>query len=501
MSEAFNVVSVGLPAQEFYVRCQVAVERQVPVMTEFAVRLLHVVERLPVDAFATYFGLDSSECRDLLNSLAQEGLIEEQDGLLNLTSYAAARFVTSDDGVPRFTKIAERKARTVFDLATFTPLPGRVTSAPYWDNTLELDWSREQANSSNTIDRATEAFHRHFAEIERINHQNESRRAYSVYKVEEIAAGKRNSLPIPITFSIDIDGKVNYEFVDELSFLPEALRSRVIQLAAKRIGALDKSPDQFQGFVTVFEDEVLSRYSNLGGLKFDDYIREVHASGLGATYDTGQTSSLLGALYMPRNHSQLLAGLKRGFRELAKLPEDVRPNELFWVIPDDILWGRTELLREFVQAIHIAADEEFETTIEISAVCSADQSESHSKLKQRAWPLLDAGFSDVLLGPGIPSAERFELLLLPGCFMATLYHARASDSSVNVPVGFQTANKRKLKKAMTFLQRVCETKLYRAYRGGESGDKQISLTEVSAGDFLYFKTLTSLEVKSDSAAE
>ncbi len=113
---------------------------------------------------------------------------------------------------------------------------------------------------------------------------------------------------------------------------------------------------------------------------------------------------------------------------------------------------------------------------------------------------MDAGFSDVLLGPGIASAERFELMLLPGAYMAALYHASASDSSVNVPVGFQTSNKRKLKKAMVFLQRACETKLHRAYRGGEPGERQITLAEVSAGDFLHFKSYMQVEVRVEPPA-
>ena len=82
--------------------------------------------------------------------------------------------------------------------------------------------------------------------------------------------------------------------------------------------------------------------------------------------------------------------------------------------------------------------------------------------------------------------------------MAALYHASASDSSVNVPVGFQTSNKRKLKKAMVFLQRACQTKLHRAYRGGEPGDRQITLADVSAGDFLHFKSYTQSDVSAQA---
>lgn len=489
--EAFNVVSVGLPTQEFFVRCQVTVERQVPVMTEFAVRLLHIADRIPVSVFATYFGLGGSECRDLIDSLAQEGLMEVQDDLISLTSYASARFVTSEDGIPRFTKIAERKTRTVFDLATFSPLPSRVASGANWGNTLELDWSREQDSSSNTVDRASDAFHRNFTEIERINQSDETRRAFSVYKVEEISAGKRNTLPIPITFTIDASGQVNYDFADELNYLPETLRSRVIQLAAERIGSLEKKQDHFNEFVSVFEDEVLRRYVEPDGMRFGDYIREVHATDVGVTYDTGQTNSVLGALYMTRNMTQVVSAIKRSFSQISRLPEDERLHEIFWVLPETLLWGRTELVKNLLQVIQEAAEEEFGFSIEITAVCSTDQFESESRLAQVARPLLDAGFSDVLLGPGLSNAERFELLLLPGFYMAALYQASAAGSSVHVPVGFQTTNKRKLKKAMVFLQRICEKKLFRAYRGDDIGDRQISISEISAGDFLYFSSQTS----------
>ncbi len=39
MRERFNTVAVAIPAQLFNVRCHVTIDRQVPVMTDFAVRL------------------------------------------------------------------------------------------------------------------------------------------------------------------------------------------------------------------------------------------------------------------------------------------------------------------------------------------------------------------------------------------------------------------------------------------------------------------------------
>lgn len=48
MRERFNTVAVAIPAQLFNVRCHVSIDRQVPVMTDFAVRLLHLSGPLEV---------------------------------------------------------------------------------------------------------------------------------------------------------------------------------------------------------------------------------------------------------------------------------------------------------------------------------------------------------------------------------------------------------------------------------------------------------------------
>ncbi len=108
MRERFNTVAVAIPAQLFNVRCHVSIDRQVPVMTDFAVRLLHLSGPLEVGALREYFGLSASELRNLLELLREEGLVGETNGRISLTSYAESRFAGSSEGMPRFTRIAER---------------------------------------------------------------------------------------------------------------------------------------------------------------------------------------------------------------------------------------------------------------------------------------------------------------------------------------------------------------------------------------------------------
>lgn len=507
MLEKFNSVALGVPAQQYYVRCHVSVERQVPVMTDFAVRLIHLAEKIDFEVFREYFGLAGHEANELVEVLKSEGLAQDSEGILSLTSYALARFVASDDGVPRFTRIVERQSHPIFNLLTFSPLK-RARNGGYWDNTLDLNWETEENGSSHTLDYASEAFHRYFNDIERLDKDDENKRAYSVYKIEEISSGKRFNVPVPMDFYIDIDGNIEYRLEDN-ALLPEDLKSKLTQLTADRVGKMVTHPDFFAEFPMIFDDSVLKRYmpeitqsgASKGGtltLKkserieflFSKYVKEVHAEGNGEVYDTEKSQAMLGALYMPKNLEKLLKGLEKSLRHFAnnKYPETPFPTEMFWVIPESELWGRTEMLKESVLAIYKVIEKEWGEVVDIVAVCNAGQSDRRDSLLTKARLLLNAGFNDVLLGPSPAMSERFELLVLPGVHVAALYQWKTPASEfLSVPIGFISEHKMKLAKSLVFLRRVCASKLYRAFWGNaDDGDgNRLMLNDVLAPEFLY----------------
>ena len=507
MRERFNTVAIGVPAQQFLVRCHVSVERQVPVMTEFAVRLLQLTNRMDIDAFRTYFGLRGHEAQDLLDILRGEGLVEESEGTLSLTSYAIARFVGTDDGLPRFTKIAERQSRPIFELLSFSPLP-RVSSSNYWDNTLDLNWNDSGGTFDRTIDNAQEAFNRHFHEIERLDKDDETKRAFDVYKIDAITAGKRFNVPLPIHFEVGIDGSVDYS-LEGLELLSAELKSVIVKLTADRVGKLPQLPDHFSDFVKVFEDELLAKYfrkesQNHGGadrgilslasnyFDFSTYIHDVHGAQDGQYYDEKHSRALLGALYLEKNQTRILEMLAfalRSFKEKSTA-ETVYPTEMFWVIPDSELWGRTDLIRTIVESLRKTVEREWGEPVDLVAVCNAPQSETQDRLRKKSRLLLEAGFTDVLLGPTAPIAGRFEMLILPGIQAAAMYHWKVPNSDVvSVPLGFSTSHPAKLRKLLVFLQRACSSMLYRAFQNTEesAGDTKFRLDQASSSDFLYLK--------------
>lgn len=509
MRERFNTVAVAIPAQLFNVRCHVSIDRQVPVMTDFAVRLLHLSGPLEVGALRQYFGLSASELRNLLELLREEGLVGEANGRISLTSYAESRFTASSDGLPRFTRIAERQSRPVFELLSYTPLP-KALSSNYWDNALELKWNADDPDAGKTIDKAEAAFHKHFLDIERFELEDVNRRAYACYKVDEIHAGRPFSVPLPVHFEVDVEGNVEFEIDTQLELLPESLRSQVRTLTADRIAAISTRNNYLRTFIELFDDELLARYlltpsangektmlikpdGRIGLRKdpvidFGRYVHDVHGQANGEVYDAGKSQALLGALYMPKCQSRLLSGLRKALAAFKKITDAALPAAVFWVIPDSELWGRTSLVRDLIGSIQAVLKEGLGSPLEVVAIAPCRQDENRDRLVKRARLLLDAGFNRVFLGPYQPKQECFEVLLIPGTFGAATYQwVVPSADRYTVPLGFVTQSDAKLQKMAEFSRTVLASSLHGSGRGNgsTSEDRRFWFNDADVSDFSF----------------
>lgn len=330
---------------------------------------------------------------------------------------------------------------------------------------------------------------------------------------------------MPVHFEVDVDGNVEFDIETQLLALPEELRSTVFKLTADRVARQPQHPDHFSAFVSVFSDEVLAKYlrqdralsddakgqpdvigktesgrgvGSAARFDFGSYVREVHGGADGLEYDSGRSRALLGAMYMPKNQERFLAAFIRALKRFKSKSDTTTsfPTEMFWVLPESDLWGRTELVRSFVEAIRAASAKEWGEPVDLIAVCTAGQAETMERVRRRANLLLDAGFSDILLGPTLPTSERFEVLLLPGVSAAALYQWKVPTSDVvSVPIGFYSETDARLRKLLVFLRKVCDLKLHRAFRGsGEDGeDRKLKVVDALPTDFDYLDRFLNID--------
>jgi hypothetical protein len=213
-------------------------------------------------------------------------------------------------------------------------------------------------------------------------------------------------------------------------------------------------------------------------------------------YDDNQSRALLGALYMPKNQGRVVEALATAAERFKKAATaDTRfPSEILWVIPDSDLWGRTELVRGFIERLNAAVAKAWGEPIKVLGIAPAPQDEKMERTRRRGNLLLDAGFSEVFLGPSIAMFERFEGLILPGVFGAAMYQWKVPSMDVlSVPVGFSTRSPRSLSRLAALARNAGSGAFHRIRRGSGKDGEDFKLKYVTAApsDFLHLEAFIS----------
>lgn len=450
MRTRFNSITVAIPAQKFDIRCHVSLERSVPVMTEFAIRLLHIVGAMTLEQVRDYFGLDNHEVRELIGILKAENLIDEECDTLCLSSYAMTRFESSTDEAPRFTSIVERRKQVTFELLTFRHLPRDVSSA-HTNCALELKLPAN-LNYENTVEQAERAFVDQFYDIERLGTTDEQKRAFDVYKVDEITANRRFNLPYAVHFEVDFAGQVEQVFDEQLNLSPEL--KELLESSVSDTVHATKPPgkENVSKFAREFKDELIRSFVQPDGFAFSDYVSKVHATR-NIRYSTDDVFPFFGAAYLPGNVDtlkKLLKGAIAKFKEIHK-GEQVHPT-LYWLAPRVELWGRTKLLGDALDEITTVGRTELAN--KQFGVCVIRQQQQRLS-KRELSANGDSGVRDLLFCEPKVIDARYELLVLPGVVALALYYVGVPSTVGSVaPIGFCTTNQDQIKIAEAILHGV-----------------------------------------------
>lgn len=433
-----NTIAVGVPTQAFDFRYHVSVERSVPVLTEFAARLLRVVGAVTRDELKGYFGLEDREVSELLKILRAENIIVEQDEQIQLSGYAQGRFDASSDGIPRFTSVVERRTRISFDLLCFEHIP-RDAVQTYSGSSLDLKLP-EETNISSTIDRAEHAFFEQFHDIERMVQSDASKRAFGVYKIDETRGRQRINVPYVVHFDVDIAGQVQWKFDDAVA-LPARLASKLKPLVADTLHALvPTGRGGINKFAQQFGDEIAGCFLSKEGFDFAGYVNRVHAKGA-FSYKDENTKPLLGALYLRENVERLRSELQAAiakYRE-ASLEGSWRPD-LLWFAPRNELWGKTRLLGDAVLRLDDALKATLSRRSKVSLVY-CDERTPNKVYKN----IGDSEITSFFLANRRGANHTFEIMLLDGIFGVAVCHVPVAGSNgVTAPVGFVTSEPARL---------------------------------------------------------
>ena len=477
-----NTVTFALPARRFVIQSSVTVNESLPKVTEFALRLIRLCEDIEAEQFAQYFGFTDKETRLLLDSLADQSLIQYEGASIQLTEYAESKFYTDDD-LPRFSVVKPRTDAVDFDLLTFHPLKSTGSKMPGY--AIELNIDQGQVGDSTRL--AEQAYQTHFQQILRAKEKSNDR--IDIYKVTHVKSDRLFGHPIDVGFflneELEVERQINH---DEES--PTAHRLGIESAVSDALRLPLRVQNKWLAdFVERFDDKLIGQFLSQKGFDFDGYVSAVHVRQE-VSY-SGDTQPMIGNMYMPINAARIIAALGPSMPVFDGQTSSVFLTSAVWLAPESRFWARSKLFDELYNAIQRELPQAKKKAYEEEElkVLYPGSRDMIRDLQNIFWSK-DGGKS-VHFHEGSFAGGRVEILLVPLCFACVLFHyAPSPNTSSLVPFGFMTTEPKLLKEAQLAITEA--TDKGRNYVGkanyGKDGTRDSSTYDERFG-FLNYCTL------------
>ncbi len=425
-----DTVVFGVPAQRFLVSAEIVRGRQLPVVQDFALRLLRVAGPMAAADLQAFFGWSGRELRELLGGLLRAELVVETDGKLALGPVGQLAFRDAPEGAGPPTAVrAELVAQTVaLDMVSFnlTAIASRAASTRHLP-TLQVSDRRRASDAVKAVPEALRANWREFIGEWLFRHPDEPDPELQAILEVEPKGHFISELVVPVTMSLE--GEVRAEA--NLSSLElsgrQGSRRDLIAAATRQFAAIQAPNDHAAALalMAAYELPVLDRFGPhappgawaryaLSDPKFDE-ARRPSVAVCGSV-----VSPMVRAALLDRT-AEWETGLGRG------------DEPILWIRPGVANWG----LGAAYSGVFSALARRSRAAGGIVLVCRSG--ESRLALASRPDLLTDGGFSSVLeiAGSGLPAA--LEIVFKPGRWALLLIHRPVGTGSFPVGHGICSA--------------------------------------------------------------
>ncbi|GAA0830722.1 hypothetical protein [Cupriavidus pauculus] len=424
-----NTFGFNLPCRQFVIAAERTRERRLPMVDEFVLRTLHVVQTIKAARLARFFGFEGQDLGIVISDLQTRGLVVVDGD--NLTLHASARelFRTSDGTTPTITVAEPMHADVWFDLVTKHMVSGRglrnvqhLVSLP--------------AMQAMTESEARTAFHDNFRDYLRIARSDKNADQWNLYSILDVHPGRYSFVQIGGNEVLKLDPVPKLESRLQLEDYDRGARTRrlteamIVELAKRD----EASPSQvaLNDFVRLVGKEDLGRWMR-SDATFD--VADWYSYELRSGADI--TIPLVGYPYVERNRKAIAQLLDEVTLDLGK---DDR-CELHWLRPGGARWGATEDLPSTLESLRaIVRARTKGGSISTALVSPAAVGGKESLLFQR---IFDRG----LLAPAGKSPIALEILIVPGA-LAVVSVMMPLTQSVHVPIGYVTIDEVAVKRIM-----------------------------------------------------
>jgi hypothetical protein len=431
-------VSFVVRAQKFRVAAMIMKRTPVPVATEFATRLVHLVQGIRLEEMAGFFDFEPAESKVLLEDVLSTGLVAERNGQLVLSQRGHEALSPLTDTLELF-EVEEITTTISLDLAAFAPVDETNLNARETRIVEELKLpDREKAASA--IAAARDAFELHFQEWRsghgRRRWLDEDTRLHSIEDVQVVGTFPA-VFQIPVRWRAGDPPAIEPDF-SELSQKGRAgSRNPLISALGTRLNAFATPQDHDTAFELLAElDNGLFRRNGMRSSQEQHHWtlfekpdqRQLQGSGTPGLRLVGTTSTaaIRSALL---DWTQSVGGASTA----TKAP-------VFWLPPQTATWGRSVPFVNLASALSTANAPDDGTVLLARTQEGGSDQKFWSKL-YGPTSKLSASFDRCLAVPATDLPDALEIIVKPGSWATALIHAPDSASGYPFPFGYITASR------------------------------------------------------------
>lgn len=399
-----DAVDFQVPCRRFTIKANVTRERQMPVVDEFVLRLVHIVQRIGSDRLAGYFGFSGREMETVLIELTERGLLESDEREIFLSPKGQDLFKGLTEGeLPRLAAVESWTEGVWFDLVSRNIMaPARYRPVQSLLAIHELPNARQVPETY-----ARQAFEQNFHDYARRIRRHPDADRLAIYSVSEVEPSIYGYQTMPGECWLDrgttLETNLHLPFADT-----DPARFALLSMAAVDAWAMLAGPEQ--------SASGLADYERLTG--DGRPARLLQASGDAATWSQVLAESeqdgdalLFGASYLDYNMAKLC-------RLIETTPAGARPATappIFWLRPGGTAWGRTFKVGDALQRLHETLSAQRMRDCQTIAMVPRGVPNAHRRHLRRV-------FDEGRLAPSGFYPADMEIILIPGVAALVALH-------------------------------------------------------------------------------
>lgn len=433
-----DIAAFAVRCQKFRIAALVMRRTSIPLATEYATRLVHLVPGIRLNDMLGFFDFEGPESKVLLQDVLSTGLVEERSGQLFLSARGLKSLSPVSDKLDLF-EIEQITPTVAFELAALTPFEEASLDKREAKLVEELKLpDREKAATASSA--AADAFDLHFEEWRTTQSRkrwlDEEARLNSIEDVQPVAPATA-VVQIPIRWRPIDEASVSPDFSELSSKGRPGSRAPLIAAISDQLKSVVAPPDHQEAFDLI--DDLDGGIFRRGGVRSSV---DRHQWILAAAHMTNRALNGAGAPGLRLVGSVASEHVRSALLDWTKSAGDTSANTVrtpvFWLPPESNSWGRSP---PFVGlARDLSRTNQTNDGTVLLARSSGERDDKRWSKRYGQSGALQPLFDRCLSVPARRMPHSLEILFKPGSWVAVMIHAPDASSEYPFPFGYISAD-------------------------------------------------------------